>query len=108
MIPYAVIFTPEAEEQLVALYLYIANAAASPTIAERYTTAIITHCEEMQFVPNRGTKRDDVRSGLRITNYKHRTVIAFSVDDVALKVFIIIGIYYGGQDFETALQANED
>lgn len=31
-----VIFTPEAQEQLAALYRYIA-AAASPDIAERYT-----------------------------------------------------------------------
>ena len=106
MIPYTVIFTPEAEEQLVALYLYIADAAASPTIAERYTTAIITHCEELQFVPNRGTKRDDIRPGLRITNYRHRTVIAFAVDDDALKV-CIIGIYYGGQDFEALLRTDE-
>lgn len=32
---YAVVFTPEAQEQLAALYRYIA-AAASPEIAERF------------------------------------------------------------------------
>lgn len=40
---YTVIFTPEAQDQLVALYRYIA-AAATPEIAECYTNAIVTHC----------------------------------------------------------------
>ena len=73
-----------------------------PIVAERYTNAIITHCEGMQTVPNRGTRRDDIRPSLRITNYKQRAVIAFAVDDAALMV-TIIGIYYGGQDYEAAL-----
>ncbi len=41
---YTVAFTPEAQEQLLELYRYIA-AAASPVIAERYTSAIITYYE---------------------------------------------------------------
>lgn len=57
---YTVTFTPEAEEQLADLYRFIA-AAASPIIAEHYTNAIITHCEGMHTVPNRGTRRDDIR-----------------------------------------------
>lgn len=44
---YPVVFTPEAQEQLAALYRYIA-AAASPEIAERYTSAIVTYCEGLQ------------------------------------------------------------
>jgi len=102
---YTVTFTPEAEEQLADLYRFIA-AAASPIIAERYTSAIITHCEGMHTVPNRGTRRDDVRPSLRITNYKQRAVIAFAVDDAALMV-TIIGVYYGGQDYEAALQIDD-
>lgn len=66
-----VVFTPEAQEQLVALYRYIA-VAASPEIAERYTSAIVTFCEGFQTFPHRGTRRDDIRPGLRITNYKKR------------------------------------
>jgi len=102
---YTVAFTPEAEEQLAGLYRFIA-VAASPIIAERYTSAIITHCEGLHTVPNRGARRDDIRPSLRITNYKQRAVIAFAVDDVALMV-TIIGIYYGGQDYEAALQIDD-
>ena len=104
MTPYIVIFTPEAQEQLVALYQYI-SVAASPEIAERYTEAIIAHCECLQDFPHRGTRRDDVRPGLRITNYKKRAVIAFTVDS---KRVSIVGIYYGGQDYESALLSELD
>jgi len=101
---YAVVFTPEAQEQLAALYRYIA-AAASPEIAERYTSAIVTYCEGLQNFPHRGTRRDDVRPGLRITNYKKRAVIAFDED---AGVVSIIGVFYGGQDYETVLQSDLD
>ncbi len=76
---YRVIFTPEAEEQLAALYRYIAEAASS-YIAAQYTEAIVSFCESLRTFPYRGTMRDDVRPGLRITNYKKRAVIAFHVD----------------------------
>ena len=101
---YAVIFTPEAQEQLAVPYRYIAGTA-SPDIAESYTSSIITYCESLQNFPHRGTCRDDVRPGLRITNYKKRAVIAFAVDT---KRVSIIGVFYGGQDDETALQSDLD
>ena len=97
---YRVVFSPEAEEQLAALYRYIA-AAASPDIAARYTEAIVTYCESLRTFPHRATKRDDIRPGLRITNYRKRAVIAFDVD---AEMVSIIGIFYGGQDYETVLQ----
>jgi len=97
---YRVVFSPEFEEQIAALYGYIA-AAASPDIAARYTEAIVTYCESLEYFPHRCTSRDDVRPGLRITNYKKRAVIAFDVDDEQVS---IIGVFYGGQDYETILQ----
>lgn len=101
---YRVIFSPEAEEQLAELFHYIATAA-SPGIAERYINAIITYCETLDTFPLRGAQRDDIRSGLRVTNYKGRTVIAFDVDAQQVS---IIGVFYGGQDYETALQDDLD
>ncbi|KAB7585045.1 type II toxin-antitoxin system RelE/ParE family toxin [Verminephrobacter eiseniae] len=97
---YRVIFSPEAEEQLSALYRHIA-AAASPGIAARYTEAIVSYCESLCTFPHRGNRRDDVRPGLRITNYRKRAVIAF---DVNAGQVAIIGVFYGGQDYETILQ----
>ena len=101
---YTVVFTPEAEEQLAALYHYIA-AAASPEVAERYVSAIVSYCESLQTFPHRGTRRDDIRPGLRITNYKKRAVIAFEVFDERVA---IIGVFYGGQDYEHMIQDDQD
>lgn len=101
---YRVVFSPEAEEQLLALYGYIA-AAASPDIAARYTEAIVSYCESLRMFPHRGTMRDDVRPGLRVTNYKKRVVIAFDVDAEQVS---IIGVFYGGQDYETILQDDSE
>jgi toxin ParE1/3/4 len=64
---FSVVFSPEAQEQLVALYQYISEQGA-PINAERYTNAII----------------------------------AFAVNDKNETVSIV-GIYYGGQDFESML-----
>jgi len=101
---YAVVFTPEAQEQLVAIYRHIA-AAASPTIAERYVNAIIKYCEGLQTFPHRGTCRDDIRQGLRVSNYKNRVAIAFNVD---VERVSILGVYYGGQNYEAAFQSDVD
>lgn len=95
-----VVFSPEAEEQLAGLYRYVA-AAASPNVAARYLDAIVSYCESLPSFPHRGTRRDDVRPGLRITSYKKRAVIAFDIDN---EVVSIIGVFYGGRDYEAILQ----
>jgi toxin ParE1/3/4 len=95
-----VVFSPEAVEQIAELYAYIA-AAATPGIAAGYTGAIVNYCESLKVFPERGTMRDDVRPGLRITNYKKRTVIAFHSDPEQVS---IIGVFYGGQQYETMLR----
>lgn len=70
-----------------------------------YTDGIVRYCESLSTFPQRGTQRDDVRLGLRITHYKKRAVIAFAV--TAEEVFIL-GVFYGGQDYETMLQDDSD
>ena len=99
-----VVFTPEALDQLAALFQYI-SVAASPVIALRYTEAIVSYCESLSIFPLRGTLREDVRAGLRITHYKKRTVIAFTVQSEHVS---IIGVFYGGQDHESRLSEDVD
>jgi len=97
---YRIVFAPEAEEQLAALYRYIASGS-STDIADRFTEAIVQFCESLSTFPQRGNKRDDVRPGLRVTHYRKRVVIAFVVDAGLVS---ILGVFYGGQDYETNLQ----
>ena len=70
---YTVVFTPEAEAQLIELYGYIA-AKASPEIAAHFTDGIVTYCESLSTFPARGNRRDDIRPGLRVTSYRKRVL----------------------------------
>ncbi|MGM0512196.1 MAG: type II toxin-antitoxin system RelE/ParE family toxin [Pseudomonadota bacterium] len=101
---YEVVFSAQAEEQLAALYRYIANAA-TPQTALSYTENIVEYCEALEQFPHRGNPRDDILPGLRVTHYRKRTVIAFVVEAQRVSV---LGIYYGGQDYESALSTEEE
>jgi len=96
---HAIILTPEARDQLGAIYDYIA-AAASPETARGFTDGILDHIAKLMDFPLRGTPREDLRPGLRTIAWKRRVVIAFMVDEAAV---VVTGIFYGGRDFETIL-----
>ncbi|EHO7892863.1 type II toxin-antitoxin system RelE/ParE family toxin [Escherichia coli] len=93
---FEVIITPEAEQQIINLLRYITEKAGS-VIADNYANALLDYLEGFSTFPHRGNKRDDIRQGMRVTHFRHRTIIAFAVD--GNKVFIA-GIYHGGQSYE--------
>lgn len=97
-------FSPEAERQILSLYRYIANQA-SPAIAQRFTDAIVGRCEGLTQFPLVGRLRQDIRPNLRVLPYRRRVMIAYSVNS---DLVAILGIFYGGQDFETLLREDED
>jgi toxin ParE1/3/4 len=101
---YSVVFTPEARDQLAEIYRYVAAESGSPDVAAGYTEAIVAYCEELCVFPLRGRQRDDVRAGLRVTSFRRRVVIAYAVDDSAVS---IIGVFHGGQDYESALEISD-
>lgn len=94
-----IVYTPEAELQLLRLYRYIATEA-SQDIARDFTDAIMDRCESLDSFPHRGAPRDDIRPGLRTIAFRRRVVIAYAVSADAVT---IIGIFYGGQDYEATL-----
>lgn len=93
---YALVFTPEANSQLLRLYKYVADRA-SPTDAERFVSSLVTACEKTCNFPHRGSPRNDIRPGMHLSHYKKRTVIVYHVDDIEA-IVSIIGIYHGGQN----------
>lgn len=99
-----VIFAPRAEAQLVKLHKDIGDRSA-PEIGERYTAAIVKYCLALSTFPHRGTQRDDIRRGIRTVGYRRRATIAF---EVAGDTVNILGVYYGGQDYETDLRDDEE
>ena len=72
----------------------------------RYTDAILSHCNGLATYPLVGIQPDDTRPGLRVTHYnKGRTIIASTGTSECIS---IIGVFYGGQDYETILQFDTD
>lgn len=91
-----VIYAPEARDDLIALYQWIA-VRANPDIALGYIERIEKYCNGLDLASERGHRRDDIRDGLRIVGFEKRVTIAFMVADHAVT---ILRIYYGGQNWE--------
>ena len=94
-----VVFSPEAAADLINLYEYIAERAG-PRRAIGYIDRIEAYCAGFEFSAERGTRRDDIRLGLRIVGFERRVTIAFHV---ALSTVTIDRILYGGRDVQRAL-----
>ena len=91
-----VIFTPLAERHIDSLHEYIATHASEER-ADGYVSRIVDFCNGLSTFPLRGTQRDDLLPGLRVTGFERRVTIAFVVTADAV---LIEGIFYGGRDFE--------
>jgi len=97
-----VVFTPFAERQIDELHGYITKRASEER-ADAYIGRIIDYCIGFSTFPERGRRRDDIISGLRVTGFGRRVTIAYLITAEAV---LIEGIFYGGQDFETALRSD--
>lgn len=87
-----------AEDQLLALYHYLA-VEASPATAARFTDGVVERCEALCSFPERGAPRFDIRPGLRSLRFR-RVTITYAVKGARV---VIIGVFYGGQDYECIL-----
>jgi toxin ParE1/3/4 len=94
-----VVFSPEADHDLAAIYSWIADSA-SEIVALGYVERIHGACLSLSLASERGTLRNDVRPGLRTVGFERRATIAFEVTDDTV---LILRIFYGGQDWEAAL-----
>jgi len=93
-VTHRVLFSPQANNDLRELYLYIA-ADAGRTRAMAYLARIETYCRGFANFPERGTKRDDLLPGLRVVGFERRVTIAFHVDADTVTFDRIL---YGGRD----------
>lgn len=97
-------YSRRAVAQLEALYKYIAEDSG-PDRAERFVSSITEYCDGFDMFPHRGAKRDDIRPGLRLVGFRRRVTIAFTVNEGSVN---ILGVFYGGQDYESILQDAEE
>lgn len=99
-----VIYAPEAQRHLTELYNWIAEVSY-PDRAERFVSAILDFCNGLASSPFIGTARAGIRPGMQTTGFRRRATIAFAVTDTTVE---ILGVYYGGRDYESLLIREAD
>jgi toxin ParE1/3/4 len=101
---FSVSFRPQAKADLFGFYDYIA-AEAGHAVASGYIDRIEAACMTFATFPERGTRRDDIRPGLRTVGFECRATIIFQVSD---KEVVIVRVLYGGRDPDRVLQDIRD
>ena len=92
-----VVWRPQARDDLIALYDWIARRA-DPDTAFAYTAKIEGCARRLAEFPDRGTPRDDLVEGLRTMPYKRRVTIAYRILPGCVEVLRLI---QSGQDWDT-------
>lgn len=86
---YRILFSPEAQADLLELYDYIA-ICSEPERAMRYIERIDALCRSLETFPERGIRRDDIRLGLRVMGFERRVNIAFQIGPEAVTILRIL------------------
>jgi toxin ParE1/3/4 len=95
-----VVFAPEARDDILQLYDYI-SAHSNPERARSFAQGIVGYCEGFATFPERGTRHDNLRVGLRTIGYRRRVTIAFHVTDDHV---VIDRVLYAGRDLARAFR----
>jgi toxin ParE1/3/4 len=103
-VTYKVRFRPKAEEDLFALYNYIALHSGHARAAG-YIARIETACMNLGTFPERGLKRDDIAPGIRIAGFERRVTIAFRIEGDIVR---IVRVFYAGRDYAAELEQDGD
>jgi toxin ParE1/3/4 len=95
---FEVVFTPEAEEHLEDLEIYLARRFFAESAA-RYVDRIRAACNSLAMAPYRGTRRDDIRSGARMIGFERSASIYFVIEESQV---VILSVCYGGRGYASA------
>lgn len=104
---YRVAEKPEVLFDYVAIAEHIERWTGDRALADRTVDAIRAFIKSLTTMPHCGTRRDELRPGLRIVPFGKRTAIAIEIDDEA-KVVTVLRVFYGGQDYEAVLGRRPD
>ncbi|PZM09108.1 type II toxin-antitoxin system RelE/ParE family toxin [Rhizobium tubonense] len=88
-----VILHPLAEDDLFSIYEFIAQD--SPTRAIAFSRKIRSHCFSLETMPERGTLRERLGSGIRIVIIEGKVSVIYRIED---DVVNILRIFYAGQN----------
>jgi toxin ParE1/3/4 len=94
-----VVLRPHAEEDLTAIYEYIAQS--NPQRAIEYLRRLRLRCEALTYFPERGRARDDLMPGARMLPFDRSAVIIYRIEGDVVR---IINIFYRGRNYEAILR----
>lgn len=83
---------------LASIYDWIRERSGAST-ALRFADGLERYCAKFGQFPERGTRRDDLQTGLRTIGYRGTATIAFTV---STKDVVILRILYRGRSLEDA------
>jgi toxin ParE1/3/4 len=102
---YEVLFDRAAAAELTEIFNYVEDRAGT-AIATNFVNKLHDFCRRLEQTPERGTKRDDLRAGLRTIGYRRRATVLFEVDHARHRV-VIVGIYYAGRNYESDFEGGD-
>jgi toxin ParE1/3/4 len=93
---YRVVFAPRAIRDLDEIFVYLASDVGA-TAAREYISRIRNYCAGFSTFPKRGTRRDDIRPGLRLVGYRYKATVAFDVESGTVT---ILRVFHRGRDVD--------
>lgn len=97
---YRVVYTSDALRHLKEIEDYI-SAQAVTFVTQNYIARIRAACNSLSIFPHRGTQRDDLGRSARTIGFERKATIVFRVLEHEVE---IVGIFYGGRDYEALLR----
>ncbi|ADU14214.1 type II toxin-antitoxin system RelE/ParE family toxin [Asticcacaulis excentricus] len=104
MTPKAVIFTPEALQDISDIYDWISSQGGA-AIAASYLTRLESYCLCFDLLPERGSLRHDLRKGLRVTSFERRITLTSVVTQTEV---IFVRLFRRGRDWEALVRTETD
>ncbi|OQP87622.1 plasmid stabilization protein [Rhizobium rhizosphaerae] len=86
---FTVRLSPEAQTDLVSIHANIVQKTGSVITADRYIERISIFLNSFDVFPERGTVRNEIRTGLRIVGFERSASVAFIVEEESV---IVLGI----------------
>ncbi len=102
---YDVRLSPEAQTDIVRIHARIVEKSCSSVTADRYIDRISGFLSSLNVFPERGTVREEIRTGLRIIGFERSASVAFIVEDEDV---VILRILTKGQEFGEVLDISNE
>lgn len=90
-------FSAEAEDDLFAIYVYVAEASGIER-ADGFDRRLRAACLKLANFPNRGTPQEEMAAGLRSIAFERRATIYYRVGEAVE----IVRVIYAGRDAQRA------